>query len=396
MKRRLQRITAGLGAVAAIGAVLLFATTSGCATFGALPQGARQARIEKNPHFADGEFHNDEATTTLTESSFGAMRQFIFGNSEMRVPTCTLPLDKTAPTAWQQPPESGLRITWLGHSTSLIELDGARILTDPMFSERASPSTIAGPKRFHPPPVPLDRLPKLDAVLISHDHYDHMDMPTVQALAKSGVTFYTGLGNGAHLERWGISPAQIVEVEWGDHFALSNGVVIHSTPARHFSGRGVINRNRSLWTSWALVGPAHRVFFSGDTGLTESFKATAAAHGPFDVAMLEIGQWNKAWGQIHLGPAGALEAHEALGAARLLPIHWATFELGLHAWSEPPETLTVEAGKRGVALVTPMLGQPVEPTRDTTGPWWRAYPPLAPQCPQGAQLATRSLDEWAL
>jgi len=396
--RWLKRISTGLGAVAIAGLVALYATTSGCTTFGALPEGARQDRIAKNPHFIDGEFKNTEATTMMVGDSASAMAEFAFGNGQMRTPKCVMPLATGAPEIWAQPPESGLRITWLGHSTTVIELDGVRILTDPMFSDRASPSTLAGPLRFHPPPVPLAQLPKIDAVLISHDHYDHMDMPTVIALAASGVKFYVGLGNGAHLERWGIKLEQIVEVEWGNRFPLPGGVEIVSTPARHFSGRGVFSRNRSLCTSWALVGPKHRVFFSGDTGLSETFTATGQQYGPFDVSMLEIGQWHPNWGQIHLGPEGAITAHKALGAKRLFPIHWATFELGLHSWLEPAETLTTSAAKQGVAVVTPMLGEPVEPTLDRPSvAWWRNYPPMASFCPKGEISSNRRpLADWPM
>ncbi len=398
MKRRwVKRGTAGVSALVLVGALLLYATTSGCATFGSLPEGARQERISKNPHFIEGEFKNDEATTMMVDNTFTTMKEFLLGNGQMRTPSCALPLDTSAPKQWAAAPQTGLRITWMGHSTTLIELDGVRVLTDPMWSERASPTSLGGPKRFHPPPVPFDQLPKLDAVLISHDHYDHMDMRTVQALAVSGVKFYVGLGNGAHLDRWGVKPEQIVEVEWGNHFALPNGVELHSTPARHFSGRGVFSRNRSLWTSWALVGPKHRVFFSGDTGMTDAFKAIGEKLGPFDVSMLEIGQWHPSWGQIHLGPEGALAAHKALGAARLFPIHWATFELGLHSWLEPAETLTTSAAKQGLSVVTPMLGQPVEPTKgEPSVAWWRTYPPMAARCPEGVQLSRRALSDWPM
>ena len=396
----MKRIGLSAGALVVLTSIALFATTSGCVTFGALPEGARQQRVEKNPNFVDGEFKNGEPTTMMVDGSMNAMKamkEFAFGNGELRTPTCVLPLNPEGAKQWTTPPQSGLRITWLGHSTTLIELDGARILTDPMWSERASPTSLGGPKRFHPPPVPLEQLPAVDAVLISHDHYDHMDMPTIQALAGSGVKFYVGLGNGAHLERWGVKLEQIVEVEWGQAFALPNGVVINSTPARHFSGRGLISRNRSLWTSWALVGPKHRVFFSGDTGLTDAFKAVGEQFGPFDVAMLEIGQWHPSWGQIHLGPQGALDAHKLLGARRLFPIHWATFELGLHSWLEPAETLTTLAATRKVALVTPMLGQAVEPTLDQPSvAWWRAYPPMTSQCPAGTRVTRRSLDDWPM
>ena len=301
----------------------------------------------------------------------------------MRAPTCPLPIAPGAAEKLRAPAPSGLRVTWLGHSTTLIEIDGARVLTDPMWSERASPSSLAGPRRFHPPPLALDALPRLDAVIISHDHYDHLDMATVQALAKRGVVFHVPLGIGAHLRRWGVPPAQFVEHDWWQAAHLPNGVDLVSTPARHFSGRTPFDRDHTLWTSWSIVGPRHRVFFSGDTGMQSRFTDITERFGPFDLALLEIGQYHPSWGDIHLGPMGALDAFALLHARKLLPIHWSTFQLGMHAWSEPAETLTIEAGRRGVAVLTPLLGEPVEPATDVrTTAWWRALPPTVSACPE--------------
>jgi L-ascorbate metabolism protein UlaG (beta-lactamase superfamily) len=304
----------------------------------------------------------------------------------MRVPSCALPLAGDGAARLARPPASGLRVTWLGHSTTLIEIDGATILTDPVWSERASPSRWVGPRRYHPPPIALAALPRLDAVVVSHEHYDHLDMATVQALAPTGVTFHVPLGIGGHLAAWGLPAAQIVEHDWWEAGALpgGSGVRVVSTPARHFNGRGVPWRLGALWTSWSIVGPKHRVFFSGDTGLSEALRDVAAREGPFDVALVEIGQYHPAWGTIHLGPAGALEAFARLGAKLMIPIHWSTFVLAYHAWSEPAETLLEEAKKRGAAVATPRLGAPLEIGADGPAPtdaWWRALPPIAAACP---------------
>jgi len=372
--------------VAALGALLVavaWLTTDRFRAFGGAPDAASLTRMRASPRFAGDHFVNAEPTEVMKVGVWAATRQWIAGGEAMRTPPCPLPRVTDVAARLATPPSSGLRITWLGHSTTLIEIDGAAILTDAMWSERASPSTAVGPLRFHPPPLALASLPKLDAVVVSHDHFDHLDMQTVRALAGRGVTFHVALGVGAHLAAWGVGAAQIAEHDWWERAQLGRGgVELVSTPARHFSGRGVPGRVGSLWTSWAVVGPAHRVFFSGDTGLGDAFAEIGAREGPFDVALLEIGQYHPSWGDIHLGPAGALEAHRRLGAKTLLPIHWATFELGLHAWSEPPETLVREADARGVAVVTPMLGEPVEPTLGHRGSrWWRALPPIAAACP---------------
>jgi L-ascorbate metabolism protein UlaG (beta-lactamase superfamily) len=349
--------------------------------FGGSPSAATLHRMRASPRFVGDHFVNVEATSLMKAGSGSATWSWFVG-TELRSPICPLPLVTDTAARLAKPPSSGLRITWLGHSTTLIEIDGQTVLTDPMWSDRASPSTWVGPLRFHPPPLPLADLPRVDAVVISHEHYDHLDMATVRALASRGASFHVGLGVGGHLEAWGVPSAQIVEHDWWQRSKLPGGVEVVSTPARHFCGRGVPFRVDTLWTSWVLVGPAHRVFFSGDTGLTEAFREIATREGPFDVALLEIGQYHPSWGDIHLGPLGALAAFAMLGARRLLPIHWATFELGLHAWSEPAETLAVEAEKRGIPLSTPMLGEPVEPTLGAPTPaWWRALPPIAPRCP---------------
>jgi len=384
-RRRLLRLGgAGLVLTLLLAALAWFST--GCfATFGGTPSAASRARIEASPHFVKGQFENAERTSLMAASSYGPALKKWFTGDEMRTPTCPLPMVTDTATRLAAPPASGLRVTWLGHSTTLIEIDGAILLTDPMWSDRASPSSWVGPKRFHAPPLPLAGLPRIDAVLVSHEHYDHLDMATIQALAVRGVEFHVPLGIAGHLEAWGVPTAHIIEHDWWQDAKLPNGVRIVSTPARHFNGRGVPWRTGALWTSWSLVGPEHRVFFSGDTGLTESLREIAVREGPFDVALLEIGQFHPAWGSIHLGPEGALEAFARIGAKTLIPIHWSTFVLAYHAWSEPAETLVTEAAKRGAVVATPRLGEPIEPAGDAPTPttaWWRALPPTSQACPK--------------
>ena len=233
-----------------------------------------------------------------------------------------------------------MRATWLGHSTVLIEIDGWRVLTDPVWGPRASPSRFLGPKRFQPVPVALRELPPLDAVIVSHDHYDHLDYTTMRLMRKASVPIITSLGVGAHLEAFGIAPERIVELDWWEsHRVPGTDLTLTAGPSQHFSGRGLKDGNKTLWSSFVIQSQRHRVFFSGDTGPTPQHAEIRERLGPFDLVMLEVGAWHPAWGNIHLGPANALAAHTLLGGGPLLPVHWGTFNLALHPWDEPAETL---------------------------------------------------------
>jgi L-ascorbate metabolism protein UlaG (beta-lactamase superfamily) len=361
--------------------------STGClSSFGASAEGERLSRMQQSPRWRDGVFENSLDTPQLTGDATmsGVLWDWLFGKSPQAAPSGSIPLQNSVAQALAQRPQSDLRVTWLGHSTLLIEIDGQRLLTDPVWGERASPSTIAGPKRFHAPPLPLEALPEVDAVLISHDHYDHLDMPTIEHLAARDVVFYAPLGVGAHLELWGVPRARIIEMDWWEE-ATVGSLKLVSTPARHFSGRGPFDRNATLWTSWTVLGPRHRVFFSGDTGPTPEFAQIGERFGPFDLTMIEVGAHHPAWGNIHLGPHEAMKAHKALQGRKMLPVHWGTFDLALHAWTEPAEILLTEAPAAGIELITPIPGQPIEPASPPpVTAWWRAV-----DSPEAAQAAAR-------
>ncbi len=342
-------------------------------SFGARASGLRLERMRSSPRYADGTFRNVAPVTpglkkgTVTPT----IAEFLWGGQRRTPPG---PLPSMSPlTEWTRRAETGLRATWLGHSTVLLEIDGTRVLTDPVWGERASPVTFAGPRRFQPVPVPIAALPPLDAVVVSHDHFDHLDYPTILELAKLDVPFVTSLGVGAHLEAWGVPAARITELDWWEEVELRSGLTVTAAPSQHFSGRGLSDRNSTLWSSLVLRGPRHAVFFSGDTGLTPEYALIRDRLGPFDLVMLEVGAFHPAWGDIHLGPENALEALALLGGKSFLPVHWGTFNLAIHAWDEPAETLLRLAPARGAHLVMPRLGQPVEPSRaESVSPWWRA------------------------
>jgi L-ascorbate metabolism protein UlaG (beta-lactamase superfamily) len=277
-------------------------------------------------------------------------------------------------TRFAKPPASGLRITWLGHSTVICEIDGITVLTDPVFGGRASPFTWAGPSAWYEPPIPLSELPELDVVLLSHDHYDHLQIETIQALAKTDTLFVAPLGVGEHLEYWGVRADRIRNVDWWDRVTVG-GVEIVATPSRHASGRQLLDQNRTLWAGYALLGPDHRVFFSGDTGLFPGLEEIGERLGPFDVAMLEVGAYHRAWPDWHLGPENALRAHEMVRGRLFLPIHWGLWNLAMHGWTEPVERVLVEAKRRGVTTYIPRPGESLEPAAlPEWVQWWPDLP----------------------
>lgn len=328
--------------------------------------------MQLQPRRAGKKYYNVLPTSVNPPSGYGQLlRRYVFEKAE-REPSRPLgPFAADAAALAAPVPAAALRVTWLGHSTTLIEVDGRRFLTDPVWSNRVSPSQLVGPKRFFAPPLPLTQLPPLDGIILSHDHYDHLDEAAIRALAGRGERFFCPLGVGAHLRRWGVAAERITEATWWDEISLAADFKLIATPARHFSGRGLLNRDSTLWASWVLLGPTHRVFFGGDSGpFDEAFRQIGAAYGPFALVMLEIGAADAEWADIHLGPDNALAAHRLLGGGPLLPLHWGTFNLALHAWRQPVQRLLEAAGPE-VPLLLPAPGQRVEVT---AGPlhsqWW--------------------------
>lgn len=334
-------------------------------------EGLRLERVRASKQFDGSTFRNPTGKSAgLKGNPLPLLGEYFFGNNQ-RVPPGPLPLDRPHDT-WQKAPESPLRVTWFGHSTVLLEQDGHRILTDPVFGDRASPLRFAGPKRFHPVPAGLDEVPALDVVLLSHDHYDHLCAQTMRALARVDVPIVTSLGVGARLEALGVAAERIHELDWAESVDL-RGLRLTATPCQHFSGRSATDRNRTLWSSWVIESERRKVFFSGDTGMSDQFRDIGAKYGPFDLVLLEVGAFNEAWGDIHLGPENALSVFEMLGGGTLLPVHWGTFNLALHDWNDPAETLLRLAGAQSARILTPKIGQVFVPEHlDGPTPWWQA------------------------
>lgn len=332
--------------------------------------GQRRARMEASPQWRDGRFVNpqplrNDMVQSLVDS---------FGASPYVSPASLPPTVRPGALARRTPPASGLRVTWLGHSTTLVEIDGVRVLTDPVWGERVSPFSSIGPKRWFPPPVALHELPPIDAVVVSHDHYDHLDRHTVVAMRDWKTMFIVPLGVGANLVYWGIPEARVVELDWWQRTTVG-GIEIVSTPARHASGRMVVDYDAKLWTGYALVGPSHRVYYSGDTGLFPAMRDIGARLGPFDLTMIEVGQYGRSWPDWHLGPEQAVRAHGLVRGKVMLPVHWATFGLAFHGWTEPVERTLVAAAAAGVVVVTPRPGESLDPTvPPVVNRWWPKVP----------------------
>jgi L-ascorbate metabolism protein UlaG (beta-lactamase superfamily) len=276
--------------------------------------------------------------------------------------------------AYATSPQSGLRITWFGHSSSLVEIDGVRVLIDPVWDERAAPTQWAGPKRFFAPPLALDDLPAIDVVLISHDHYDHLGAGTVKRLARMEALpharWVTTLGVGTILETLGVDSSRCTELNWTEKVKVGS-LTVSALPARHFSGRSLFHRFETLWASFALTGMKHRVYYGADSGEWHGFRDIGESFGPFDLTMLEIGASDPLWADIHMGPEGAVRSFRALGGHGLLmPIHWGLFDLALHHWKQPIENVFAV---QGLKLWSPEPGAPSEVVQgeEIRSEWWR-------------------------
>ena len=317
----------------------------------------------------DGKFRNPVAMQKLGGlDTMKLMWAFAVGKPAGTVPTRAVPVLALTRAQLLAAPDNTL--FRLGHSTLLLKLNGHFFLTDPVFSERASPVQWAGPKRFHPPPISIAELPPIKAVILSHDHYDHLDHAAVLALAAKTEHFVTPLGVGDTLVKWGVPKAKVQQFDWWQGLTI-DGVRLVATPSQHFSGRGLFDGNQTLWASWVIEAPELRVFFSGDSGYFDGFKQIGEKYGPFDVTMIETGAYDKLWPDVHMQPEQTLQAHLDLQGKWLMPVHNGTFDLGLHVWHEPFDRITALAAKRGVNLATPQMGEAVDLKQPQRGEkWW--------------------------
>ena len=340
------------------------------AQFGKAPSGERLKRIEHSSNFRNGQFQNLNFTPTFAEdvSKFEMIRDGIFKISKRKAPSVSLPSVKT--NLFDLDPQKDL-LVWFGHSSYFMQIDGKKILVDPVFSGSASPfsfmvKSFKGSDVYSP-----EEIPPIDYLIITHDHWDHLDYKTVVELKPKVGKIITGLGTAAHFEHWGFDPKSIVELDWNESFVLDSGFKITATPGRHFTGR-TFKRNQTIWCSFVFQSPSKKIFIGGDSGYDTHFEKIGAEHGPFDLALLECGQYNKSWKYIHMMPEQTVQAAVDLKTKTMMPVHWAKFALSLHAWDEPIQRVTKEAYRLNVPIIHPMIGELVDLSNfGAQTEWWK-------------------------
>ncbi|MEP1034839.1 MBL fold metallo-hydrolase [Ekhidna sp.] len=363
--------------------IILLIIVSVIVFFKAAPQiggkasGERLARMEKAQNYVGGKFQN--TVETKMEMSFKDVRRtlahYLFADKTFKNPQEPIRVQPFNAQAFEQVPDDSIAFTWFGHSTILMKINGVTILADPVIEgQRASMFSFMGPERFdYSRHISVNDLPNIDAVILSHDHYDHLDYPTIKALNDKVSRFFLPLGVGAHFEEWGVSADNITELNWWDEIELE-GLKLAFTPTRHFSGRGFGDRFKTLWGSWVIIGENKRLYFSGDSGYFEGFKEIGEKYGPFDLTFMECGAYNEGWSEIHMFPEETAQAHLDVKGKLLMPIHWGKFDLSLHSWKESVERLSQRAAEENVRLFTPEVGQMIFLSdSNNLDKWWKDY-----------------------
>ncbi|MGE5440763.1 MAG: MBL fold metallo-hydrolase [Bacteroidota bacterium] len=332
-------------------------------------------KIKDSPQYKDGSFHN---AVEWNDNSFwnflGIAWDFLFAGNN-RTPDTRIPRQMADLSGFNSSVNDHLSVTWLGHSSLLINIDGIKILTDPVYEKKVS---FFGPSRYNgDTPLKAEDLPEIDLVIISHNHYDHLNKYSVELLSKKAKRFIVPLAVGRELMDCGIPAEKITEMDWWDEFKIGDSLMIASTPAQHFSGRGLTDRNKSLWASFVIKTRNHKVFFGGDGGYFDGFKKIGEKYGPFDMTFLECGAYNEKWHPIHMYPEETVKAHIDLKGNILHPIHWGTFNLSLHSWYEPMQRLSAAAAKAGIKTATPIVGGTTEFGKIIPSEkWWEKYLPI--------------------
>ncbi len=368
VKRILQGLGVVLGLVILIGTVFINVSPE----FGGTPTEQDKENYIKSGHFKEDVFVNIQKTTM--DMGWDSIKSLISETMEggpNKRPDFNIPVLRVTPSDLKE--VNATRLIWFGHSAFLLQIDGKNILLDPMLGDVPSPHPLLGTDRFSKElPIEIADLPEIDAIIISHDHYDHLDYGSIEQLKSKTKMFFVPLGVGAHFKAWGIESKQIVEMDWWQS-NLMDGLSISFAPSRHFSGRGIFDRNSTLWGSWVIKGKTDNIYFSGDGGYGPHFKEIGEKYGPFDLALMECGQYNPKWGQIHMMPEQTAQAGMDVQAKTIMPIHWGAFTLALHTWTDPVERVIRKSNTLNLPIITPKIGEEIYVTQDGSmyhEKWW--------------------------
>ncbi len=343
--------------------------------FGGKPSKTEKDLYATSANYKDGIFVNSiETNMTMSFKEGIKLLPEYFGKHPGREPQESLPVINLDSTSIQNSLLQKNTLTWFGHSAFLMTLEGKKVLIDPMFGETPSPVSFLGSKRYSSRlPLEIEKLPTIDLVLFSHDHYDHLDYHTILKIKDKVTMFYVPLGLGAHLKKWGVEEYKIKEFDWWQEDIYMD-IQLACTPARHFSGRGFSDRFSTLWASWVIKTDSTSIYFSGDSGFGPHFKSIGEKYGPFDITMMECGQYNERWDNIHMMPEETIQAGIDVKANTLMPIHWGAFTLALHPWQEPVQRALAEAKKKNVQTIVPQIGESFEISAPTSSSpeWWKS------------------------
>jgi L-ascorbate metabolism protein UlaG (beta-lactamase superfamily) len=357
MKKILKMIGLSILGVVLLGVIGIAIFMSCSPQFGASLSKDQKLAFEKLDNFKKGKFQNLQPSPM--DMNFRKVFKEMMNKSPNRSPKENIPVLKIDSTDITNYKSEKTRLTWFGHSSFLLEMDGKTILIDPMLSKKPSPVSFSGPTRYsEEPPITAEKLPYIDAVILSHDHYDHLDYKTIKAIKNKAGQFYAPLGVGNHLKDWGVNDSIIHELNWGDSIRFET-INLFCTPARHFSGRGLFDRATTLWCSWVIQGKNDNIFFSGDSGYGKHFKEIGEQYGPFDISLMECGQYNENWKFIHMMPEETAQAAVDLKSNLMMPIHWGAFTLAFHDWTDPIERSSAKANELNIPVATPKIGESI-------------------------------------
>jgi len=345
--------------------------------FGGKATDEQKAFYKTSENYKDNRFVNKhKVKLDMSLRDMGKSLVGYFSPQPKTIPKEELPVSKIDSTNIAEYNDK-TRLIWFGHSTFLVQIDHKNILIDPMFGDVPAPHPMLGSKRFSKElPIEIEKIPKIDAVLISHDHYDHLDYGSIKKLKNKVKMFYTPLGVGVHLQKWGVEKERIIELDWWQDISLE-GLRFICTPAQHFSGRGLTDRTKTLWSSWIIKSDNENIFFSGDSGYDDHFKEIGEKFGPFDFAMIECGQYNELWPDVHMFPEETAQTGLDIRAHKIMPIHWGAFKLAMHSWTDPIERVTKTAKELNIDIIVPKIGESIflkeNDSIDTTvnDKWWQ-------------------------